>query len=65
VGALRLPRLDEGLADLVRRHNVHGNFRLQILTKARPEYIRGLLPLVADQGVLEVMGIGVRPDYCT
>lgn len=55
--------LDEGLTDLVKRHNTHGNFTLQISTKADPEYVRGMLPLLAREGVLEVRH-SARPDYC-
>ena len=53
---------DEFLADLVRKHNTHGDFTLRISTRADPEYIRGKLPLVVQQGVLEVCH-NARPDY--
>ena len=56
--------LDENLVDLVERHKGYGNMTLQISTTADPEVVRGFLPRVAQEGVLEVR-FSERPDYCT
>ena len=57
--------MDAGLADLIGRRDTRGNFTLQISTWAHPKVIRGLLPLVAQQGVLEVCDSKRRDhSYC-
>ena len=58
-----LQDLDEGLINLLKKHNSHRKFALQISTRAPPEYILGSLPLAVQQGMLEVRH-SVRPDYC-
>ena len=61
---LRWRSLDEGLVNLVGRHKAHRIIELQISTTVDPEVICGLLPRVAQEGVLRV-GFSERPDYCT
>lgn len=46
--------LDEGLANLVERHKAYGDVKLQVSAKVKPEYLRKLLPRLAQKGMLEL-----------
>ena len=61
--SVRWPSLDESLVNLVGRHKTHGIVELHISTTVDPEVVFGLLPRVAQEGVLRV-GVTERPDYC-
>lgn len=58
------PGLDDHLVGLVERYKAYETFMLQISTTADSEEVRGLLPRMAQEGILEVC-FSERPDYWT